>query len=183
MWDQFYGEQTTSHSIAQVLAYAFLLAGIYSIAYPIRYFRGKTPWRNPDAPVCGVWGWIIEWRVPVSMACLALGLIGITNVTVTKRPFSNPHFAALPYDWTDQCPSRAYKRRDDIPAGCRQARYLIPYAIWTRYGFRHYASKWASLYQDNGIEYFRVGNDAIQITCGRNKDCWVEQMERGVFHQ
>ena len=74
--------------------------------------------------------------------------------------FFKPHAiqqigVAAPYVWPAGCPQREYKKFDQIPSACAADQYSM--GGGQNYGF--YSG------HKGGTNYFRIGNDAIDISC------------------
>ena len=104
-----------------------------------------------------------------------LPFIAVVKALHPPAPFVNPHMKAPSFAAPPGCLNMTYKKWDKISATCADKNNFLGTA--TGYGFPQ-RSKGAP-------EYYRVGNDAIDIMCGglvwSNNDCEVRNVVRDVF--
>jgi len=116
-----------------------------------------------------------------SEAWWAIGVFAIVVVpyggyTIThpriEYAFQNPHIQATPYIWPRGCAPRQYHDDDRISWSCVAESNRFDDAY--KYGF---------VLGHGSAGYYRVGNDAVLITCGFRKDCEAENVVENAYYQ
>lgn len=85
---------------------------------------------------------------------------------------------ADPYVLPQGCPNHRYVDggREPVPSACMPLKYAI--RDWYARGLKS-----ASRTDKDSLFYYRIGNDAVGVTCSwtRKDDCWVTWVERDFF--
>jgi hypothetical protein len=130
---------------------------------------------QPDRPIADPPLWLVQMRRPGSVVllfCFAMATVALKNWLYPPPPFVNPRIASSRYELPAGCVRKTYYKRDAIPAACADRRYYLGDEY--RYGFPQHSK--------GRPEYFRVGNDAIDIACPIFGDgCFVDAVVRDVF--
>jgi hypothetical protein len=108
-----------------------------------------------------------DWK----WAVLALAICALlTVVAIIERPFVNPKITAESFVWPKGCEEKEYNDGQIISPQCQQDKYYI--GKGREYGWDRAPGG-----------YYRLGNDAIQITCKIYdvNSCVVNRIIRNVF--
>lgn len=114
----------------------------------------------------------INHKFNLGLVAVAVSAYGIH--LAMKPPFVNPHLKVPAYTSPLGCPYHPYDYgAGKLPCSCAAEKYKFPDA--SKYGFLYLGR------QDN--EYYRIGNDAVEISKLDDDDCWYDHVEFGIFHQ
>jgi hypothetical protein len=95
---------------------------------------------------------------------------------LTRTPFIQPHIKAPLYSPPNGCPYPPASRYwDKIPQAC--AAPIYEFHDTSKYGFEFLGKN------TENSSFYRVGNDAVQITCRSVGQCSVERTYHDVFFQ
>ena len=115
---------------------------------------------------------------PKTLLLLIVTVLCVTIVfyafSPKRGPFTNPKIKADPYVWPQGCEKKNYSESDDIDKACMSPSYFIGEG-----------NQWGWPRDGKGYpEYYRVGNDAIDIRyCDEDEQnkCHVRNMVRDVY--
>jgi hypothetical protein len=77
---------------------------------------------------------------------------------------------SAPYQWSARCPKTRYEVQEDLPDGCLQDIYHV----------RKPAS-YALSHADTAFTWYRVGDDALKLSCFGKTACIICAIVRGRF--
>jgi hypothetical protein len=113
-------------------------------------------------------GMIITW---FALSFLVIALTDWHKDVIGDRAI-NPHWSAEPYIWPHGCEKKEYKLDDDIASSCKVSSYYLGDGANLNFPRRMKGS----------AEYYRVGNDAIDILCPFDlNNCTVRNIVKNTY--
>jgi hypothetical protein len=129
--------------------------------------RRSPVWEVGSFSISGRKRTVLLFAMPAVAIALFLSVISF-------RQYQNPHIAAGPFSWPAGCPPHQYRSVESIPIECAVEANALPHKFTHEHGF-HAA-------YHGYFTFYRVGNDAIAITCPSTRSgCSVKQIYRNVF--